>query len=241
MRILHLADLHLEHDWFDWVASQATDFDLLVIAGDLMNAFSNTSTLDQAQAISQWLQALPTPTVVCSGNHDYWASDNRFPHDALAEGGWIKNLKGSGQIIGTDGDTFSYQGLDHSDPWLRIAVNGWGQTPAIAGHYDIIVTHAPPAGSPCATGAEGHDVGDPYLWPALQYNPPRLVLSGHIHAPLRHACKWPPMNPTTLVLVPGCDEQSEVPAHWIIDTQSEVLMHSSGVVHSLPHVRPQPN
>ncbi len=34
MKILHVADLHLDHDWFDWVAGHSVDYDLLVIAGD---------------------------------------------------------------------------------------------------------------------------------------------------------------------------------------------------------------
>ena len=72
MKILHLADFHVQQDWFDWVASLGArlEFDLIVIAGDLQDAFSVTPMHDQARAISKWMADVqPTPIVVCSGNH----------------------------------------------------------------------------------------------------------------------------------------------------------------------------
>jgi hypothetical protein len=36
------------------------------------------------------------------------------------------------------------------------------------------------------------------------------------------------------VLVPGVDEQSPVPAHWIIDTESRMATHSSGLRVRIP-------
>ena len=59
MRILHLADLHLEPKWFDWVANRAAEYDLVVLAGDLLNMFSNVALSDQARACGNWLLALP--------------------------------------------------------------------------------------------------------------------------------------------------------------------------------------
>lgn len=222
MKILHVADLHLDHDWFDWVASHCVDYDLLVIAGDMQNAFSNSGMHDQARAVSRWLATLTTPTIVVSGNHDYWVRTPSFI-DVYAEADWIKRLKGKGSIIGVDGDLIEFQGL-------RILANGWLHGPHDdCGHADIVVTHAPPAGCACAGDASGHDHGDPDLWSDLQDNAPALMLCGHIHHPARLWCHWPPYDPTTLVLVPGCDEQSEVPAHWIIDTIRKSATHSSGI------------
>jgi hypothetical protein len=60
------------------------------------------------------------------------------------------------------------------------------------------------------------------------------MLCGHIHHPAKLCCHWPPFDPTTLVLVPGCDEQSEVPAHWIIDTVRKSATHSSRVTAYYP-------
>jgi Icc-related predicted phosphoesterase len=221
MRILHLADLHAEHEWFNWVASQAPLFDLLVIAGDLLDAFSRAPVHDQARAVSKWLLVLRTPTVVCSGNHDYWTKSRLVSVDVDADAAWLRRLRGKGNIVAVDGDITEFGSL-------RIAVNGWNEVPVIESPIDILVTHAPPMGCACAGGAEGRDVGDPELWDALKYFPPRLILAGHIHEPAHHWCRWPPYGPTTLVLVPGCDEGAAIPAHWIIDTDKRTAKHSSG-------------
>jgi Icc-related predicted phosphoesterase len=222
MRILHVADLHLKRDWFDWVASQSPHFELVVIAGDLQDAFSNTPMHDQARTISKWLLEIRTPTVICSGNHDYWTRSPRAAVDEDAEAAWLRRLAGLGSGLVIDG-TIVMLGS------IKIMVNGWNQVPDVASPIDILVTHAPPMGCACASGAEGQDVGDPELWDVMKYYPPRLILAGHIHQPRRTWCRWPPQdNPTTLVLVPGCDEGAEVPAHWIIDTEKRMAMHSSG-------------
>lgn len=55
MRVIHVAALHLRHDWFDWVASHCRGFEMVVIAGDLQDAFSNISMHAQAKAITRWL------------------------------------------------------------------------------------------------------------------------------------------------------------------------------------------
>ena len=228
MKILHVADLHADHEWFDWVANEAWKFDLLVIAGDLQNAFSNTGMHEQARAISKWLANLGTPTVVCSGNHDFWVGDKRVSVDVHAEGAWLKRLRHKGNIIGVDGDTFSYQVHGSKDAWTKFSVNGWLDVPNLEEGVDVLVTHAPPMGCACAVGGTGNDFGDPGLWPALQYHPPRLILSGHIHQPFQHACSWPPIEPSTVVLVPGCDKQSPIPNHWVIDTTIGQAVHSNG-------------
>jgi predicted MPP superfamily phosphohydrolase len=223
VKIIHLADLHLQHSWFDWVASRTMDYDLLVLAGDLQNAFSNSGMHDQARAVTRWLLTLPIPTVLCSGNHDYWTSHPRGPVDELAEAAWLTNLRGKKPIIAVDGDVIVFGRC-------RIMASGWLQVPDTRGHADIVVSHAPPAGCDCACDTNGVNLGDPHLWPALQRTPPTLLLSGHIHAPRQNACFWPPHDPASLVLVPGCDEQSPEPNFWSIDTTTKVATHSDGSV-----------
>lgn len=229
MKILHVADLHADHEWFDWVANEARKFDLLVIAGDLQNAFSNTNMHDQARAISKWLTSLDASTVVCSGNHDYWVGDSRVSIDVYAEAAWLKRLKLKGQIIGVDGDTFSYQVHGSKDAWTKFSVNGWLDAPNLEEGVDVLVTHAPPMGSACAVGVTGNDFGDPELWTGPDHPLPKLILSGHVHRPIQLSSWWPPASPKTLVLVPGCDEQSPIPNHWVIDTTIGQAVHSSGV------------
>ena len=55
---------------------------------------------------------------------------------------------------------------------------------------------------------------------------PALILSGHVHSPNAYSAYWPQPKPTTLVLVPGVVD-SEVPAHWIIDTATAQAFHSN--------------
>ncbi len=151
----------------------------------------------QAWQCSAWLLSLRTPTVVCSGNHDFWPKSRTGSVDPDAEGAWLRRLRGKGNIVAVDGDTVEFGGL-------RIAVNGWLQVPPLSsGHFDIVVSHSPPKGCPCASGVNGQDNGDPQIWDVLRWDPPSLLLAGHIHEPRKHWCRWPPTNPRTLVLVPG--------------------------------------
>ena len=121
--------------------------------------------------------------------------------------------------MAVDGDTIKFGGL-------RIAVNGWLQVPDIDGHVDILVTHAPPKGCACAGGADGNDNGDSQIWDVLGWDPPSLLLAGHIHDPRKRWCRWPPTNPKTLVLVPGYVAYATTPAHWVIDTLAHTAGHS---------------
>jgi len=232
MKILLVADLHADHEWFDWVANQAPQFDVIVIAGDLQNAFSNTSLQDQARAIGDWLVAIDCSTIVCSGNHDYWIGYKRESVELYAKGAWLKHLRHKGRVIGVDGDTFHFPVADSGER-VKFTVNGWLDVPKLEADTDILVTHAPPMGCACATGAEGNDVGDPELWQGPDQPLPKLILSGHVHRPVQYSSWWPPVSPKTLVLVPGCDDHSPVPNHWIIDTGLGQAKHSDGSIVSL--------
>jgi len=219
VKILHLADLHRR--WFDWVSEQAPRFDLLVIAGDLLDGFSDLPMHTQAGQCSAWLHSLRTPIAVCSGNHDFWPKSRTGLVDPDAEGGWLRRLRGKGKIVAVDGDVVDFCGL-------RIAVNGWLQVPDLfSGHLDIVVSHAPPKGCAYACGNDGCDNGDPQLWDVLRWDPPSLLLAGHIHEPRKHWCRWPPTNRKTLVLVPGYEAGKIEPAHWVIDTAARTAKHSS--------------
>lgn len=110
MKILHVADLHLNPGWFDWIAEEAHRFDLIAIGGDLLNAFSGRSMGNQVNAVSKRLIKLDCATVICSGNHDYWLKSPRVKgEDRDAEAAWVKRLKGQGKIIGVDGDVITFQ------------------------------------------------------------------------------------------------------------------------------------
>jgi len=214
MRILHVADLHL--DRFEWVKEHARGYDLLVIAGDILDAFSHIPLLAQIPYCAEWLADLPVPTVVVSGNHDYF--HECFLSQVLnpyAEARWITRLRGRSNVICSDGDCISFGGL-------RILGHGWGRGQVDTAGADIVVSHAPPQGCLCALGPSGEDFGEDFVIPPKDDDPPKLILCGHIHQPKRTWCRWPSAGRQSLVLVPGVKQRAATPSHWIIDTDKGI-------------------
>lgn len=220
MKVLLVSDLHIHPEHFAWVTARCVEFDLLVLAGDLMNQFSRVPYHQQAQAITRWLVELKAPAVsLVSGNHDTWPARG-VSIDAAADGRWIKNLRGGkGRIVGVDGETVVIGGL-------TFCFHGWLQKLDLQRQVDVLVTHAPPAGTATAVAKSGQDFGNPET---LDMQPmPRLILCGHVHAPMAYWHKWPAVE--SLVLNPGCDEHSPAPLNWIIDTDHGIATHSLGEV-----------
>lgn len=175
---------------------------------------------DQAKSLKDWLVSLRTPVAVVDGNHDFWTA--RGSIDLYADSGWLKMLRQKGNIIGIPGEVIEFKGL-------RVACNGWLQLPRLDGPIDILVTHAPPAGCMCSMNTNGNDHGDIELSRALRTpHLPRWLLAGHVHEPKKLWCRWPKSYQVTTVLNPGFSDGSQVPAHWIIDTERHSATHSSG-------------
>jgi predicted MPP superfamily phosphohydrolase len=72
MKILLAADLHFRSRWFHWLLDQGVNFDLICIAGDLLDMFNGEPRLAQAREVTRWIRELgkDTQAAVCSGNHD---------------------------------------------------------------------------------------------------------------------------------------------------------------------------
>jgi Icc-related predicted phosphoesterase len=72
MKLLITADLHFRTRWLRSLIEQAPDFDLVCIAGDLLDMFKSESRLEQAREIRSLIRLLAdvVPVAVCSGNHD---------------------------------------------------------------------------------------------------------------------------------------------------------------------------
>jgi hypothetical protein len=72
MKLLLTADLHYRRTWFDWLLQRAATYDLVAIAGDLLDLFSDVppkAQVNEVQGLLRKLAAL-TRVAVCSGNHD---------------------------------------------------------------------------------------------------------------------------------------------------------------------------
>jgi DNA repair exonuclease SbcCD nuclease subunit len=72
MKILVSADLHYRSHWFHWLSERAANFDLICIAGDLLDMFKGAPRMEQAREVSRWIRELAKVTwiAICSGNHD---------------------------------------------------------------------------------------------------------------------------------------------------------------------------
>src|SRR5438552_1066320 len=72
MRLLLVSDLHYSLKQLDWVTAAAADYDLLVVAGDLLDIRSYVEADAQIVVVLQYLarMAARTTVVACSGNHD---------------------------------------------------------------------------------------------------------------------------------------------------------------------------
>jgi hypothetical protein len=71
MKILITADLHYREQWFR-LLSRAPEWDLICIAGDLLDMFNAEPRIVQARTVSRWVRELAkvTRVAICSGNHD---------------------------------------------------------------------------------------------------------------------------------------------------------------------------
>jgi Icc-related predicted phosphoesterase len=58
MKLLLTADFHFRTDWFRWLMEQAPSYDLICIAGDLLDMFSVESTKGQAREVGTLIREL---------------------------------------------------------------------------------------------------------------------------------------------------------------------------------------
>jgi Icc-related predicted phosphoesterase len=58
MKLLLTADLHFRIHWFRWLIEQAPSYDLVCIAGDLLDMFNVESTMGQAREVSRLIREL---------------------------------------------------------------------------------------------------------------------------------------------------------------------------------------
>ena len=103
MRILAVADLHYNLPQFDWLVSVANRYDLLIIAGDLLDGGSFVTASAQMVVVLKYLERLRAiaPLVICSGNHDLnntYSTGERYAR-------WVPYARGPGAHA--DNETFA--------------------------------------------------------------------------------------------------------------------------------------
>jgi Icc-related predicted phosphoesterase len=58
MKLPLTADLHFRLHWFRWLIEQAPNFDLICVAGDLLDMFKAETRTEQAREIKRLVESL---------------------------------------------------------------------------------------------------------------------------------------------------------------------------------------
>jgi predicted MPP superfamily phosphohydrolase len=110
MKLLIIADLHFRLHWFRWLIEQAPNFDLVCIAGDLLDMFKFETRQEQAREITRLIRELAdlVPVALCSGNHDN--AGRLVSYDRASVYEWFIDL-GTHRNVISDGSTRKLENL----------------------------------------------------------------------------------------------------------------------------------
>lgn len=79
VKLLLVSDLHCDPAKLDWIAEHASAFDLVSVAGDLLNIFMPADSSWQEWMILKWkarVLASGASLIWCSGNHDFFHGED---------------------------------------------------------------------------------------------------------------------------------------------------------------------
>jgi Icc-related predicted phosphoesterase len=230
MRILLVSDLHYKLQQLDWVVSVASEYDLVVVAGDLLDISSAVAPDAQIAVALEYLARLATKTTVvaCSGNHDLNAR-NEFDERAAP---WLDAARASGVVVDggrlEDDDTLVTVCPWWDGPRTRDVVDAQLAVDAgvVGARQWIWVYHGPPDDSPTSWTGKRH-YGDAELNGWIDQHEPALVLCGHVHqSPFVDGGSWIDRIGTTTVCNAG-RQPGAVPTFIELDTTSGLARWSS--------------
>jgi Icc-related predicted phosphoesterase len=228
MRLLVVADLHYSLPQYDWVMSVASDYDVVIIAGDHLDLSSMVDPNAQIVVVGKYLARLREKTrlITCSGNHDLDARSA----DGEKISRWIREVPGvvtDGQSFAI-GDTFFSVCAWWDGPIERDAIGAQFRADAAQPKSKWIwVYHAPPGQSPTSWGGS-RSYGDAELGKWIDEYKPDIVFAGHVHqAPFIKEGSWVDRVGSTWVFNAG-HQYGAPPAHLIVDTDAgEALWFSA--------------
>ncbi|MGJ8634569.1 MAG: metallophosphoesterase family protein [Luteolibacter sp.] len=222
MKLLLVADLHYTLRQWDWLVGAAASFDLVVIAGDLLDMASIVPLEAQAVVTQTYLERLAplAPLIVSSGNHDLLTDRKTGTRDAE----WLQASRSD--FVHVDGDLIQLEDCVFSIlPWWEsdsqqadVEAQLTRDSLKAKGKRWIWIHHAPPSNSPVSWNGL-RDKGEPLLatWIAT-YNP-EIVLSGHVHqAPFYEEGSWIDKVENSWVINSG-HQIGRAPTATVIDTQ----------------------
>jgi predicted MPP superfamily phosphohydrolase len=229
MKLLLTADLHYHLHWFRWLIEEAPNFDLVCIAGDLLDMFKSETQTEQAREITRVIRELAdiVPVALCSGNHDN--AGRLVSHDRASVHEWFIVLGAHPKII-TDGSTRKLENLilttipyhcskEQKSIWLDRGSTIRRQT----GMPWIVLHHVPPK---TGSGVSREELEASELLAAYQ---PDYFVSGHDHAfPYESGQGWNQKLDEACALVPGQLLGAAFPNYIKLDTGSgELCWHTT--------------
>ena len=229
MKILVASDLHYRLKQFDWLVSQAGNYDALIIAGDLLDISSPMDLSVQIVVMKKYLVKLGMATrlLVCSGNHD--GNEKNDADEYIAP--WLQEARA--ERVHVDGDNvFFGDMLVTIFPWW----DGDVTRGEVAEQFErasqlvfkkwIWIYHAPPDNSPTSWTGKRF-IGDTDLNRWITQYQPDLVVSGHIHeSPYKPGGSWVDQVGKTWVFNAGA-YMGDIPPHIVLDLDAmNVEWHS---------------
>lgn len=219
MKILVVADLHYNLKHFDWLERVAGEYDLAVIAGDLLNIAGFVDLDAQIVVMLKYLQRISEKVslLVSSGNHD---GDIRNDAGEFVAA-WLQKVRAGN--ISVDGQSLAVdEDLVTVFPWWDGPVTRDEMMAFIAEEKQrphkrwLWLHHAPPGNSPVSWTGKKH-IGDEHLNQSIEEHQPDFVFSGHIHnSPFCAGGSWIDRVGTAWVFNPG-KSIGEFPPHIVVD------------------------
>lgn len=223
MKILIASDLHYRLKQFDWLEKVASDYDAMIIAGDLLDISSHLDLNVQIVVISKYLKRISQKTrlLVCSGNHD--GNEKNDNDEFIAP--WLQKVRDSDLHV--DGDNIYFEKtLITIFPWWdgEVTKNAVSEQFSMARQMQpefsrwVWIYHAPPDNSPTSWNGNRF-FGDRELNHWIDKYHPDIVISGHIHeSPFKPAGSWIDKIGNTWVLNAG-NYISDIPPYIILDLE----------------------
>jgi Icc-related predicted phosphoesterase len=221
MKILITADLHYRENWFRWLSAQAGDYDLICMAGDLLDMFYSEPRIVQAREVSRWIRELAkvTRVAICSGNHDN--AGRQISADRAPVYEWLVALGKEPKII-TDGVTEVVNDLivttvpyHCSKEQKAIWLDRGSTIRRQRGSPWLVLHHAPPMSFPGSVGEEREAAE------LFQRYRPAYFIPGHSHQfPYLVGRSWTHVIKGVHLLVPGQLLAAPFPNHIVLDTNS---------------------
>jgi hypothetical protein len=195
VKLLLTADFHFHKPWFEWLLRVADRYDLICIAGDLLDMFHPAGVVPQLIYIYEWMQMLTkvqVPVALCSGNHDLpgdqpilvpGVSIRKDKLPILGEFAkhkrWLHALK-MNHLVAVDDDSKIFR--TRSDEAITVvclpyAADGHVHPLNPAAHPCLILHHEPPAQTLIAEP----NTGSREFALVVARQQPTWTISGHVH------------------------------------------------------------